>query len=436
MNTNSHLTRRQFVAASSKTLALGAALAGSPAINVLGANEKIHLGFIGVGSRGFDHFKQFQAMSDVELVAAADAARPKLDRAKAAAPHLRTYSDYRLLLESKDVDAVVVSSPDHWHAIHTIHACQAGKDVYVEKPLGHNIREGRAMVRAARKYHRVVQLGTQQRSGPTWIEAVQRIQSDEFGKISLVRTWNCWGLDSVHADMGNPPDSDPPPGVDYDQWLGPAPSRPFNPRHFDFYFYYHWVYSGGMLSAWGVHLFDVVTWAMGPTINAVTTTGGKFVFKDARDTPDTAAVLFECPSYVWTYEVRHGNGKDPWREMDHGIEFYGTKASLRINRRGYTVFLEDARSEPLRVPDRGLDTPHKRNWLECIRSRQRPNSDVELGHLGSIPGHLGNIAYRVGRRILWDGQNETIPNDSEAAALLGRTYRAPYLLPEIDSAAG
>ncbi|HOK77560.1 MAG TPA: Gfo/Idh/MocA family oxidoreductase [Verrucomicrobiota bacterium] len=431
MKTTSRLTRREFVAASSKTLALGAALASGPALNVLGANDKIRLGFIGVGGRGFDHFKQFQAMSDVELVAAADASQPKLERAKAAASQIRTYKDYRQLLESKDIDAVVIATPDHWHAIQTIHACQAGKDVYVEKPLGHNIREGRAMVRAARKYDRVVQLGTQQRSGPTWIEAVERIKSGEFGKISLVRTWNCWGLESIHADMGNPPDSDPPPGVDYDLWLGPAPSRRFNPRHFDFYFYYHWAYSGGMLSAWGVHLFDVVTWAMGPTINAVTTVGGKFVFSDARETPDTAAVTFECPGYVWTYELRHGNGKDPWGEMDHGIEFYGTKASLRINRRGYTVFLEDARSEPLKVQDRGQDTQHKRNWLECIRSRKRPNADVELGHLGSIPGHLGNIAYRVGRRIVWDGQNETIPNDPDATALLGRTYRAPYLLPEV-----
>lgn len=431
MKTTSRLTRREFVAASSKTLALGAALASGPALNVLGANDKIRLGFIGVGGRGFDHFKQFQAMSDVDLVAAADASQPKLERAKAAASQIRTYKDYRQLLESKDIDAVVIATPDHWHAIQTIHACQAGKDVYVEKPLGHNIREGRAMVRAARKYDRVVQLGTQQRSGPTWIEAVERIKSGEFGKISLVRTWNCWGLESIHADMGNPPDSDPPPGVDYDLWLGPAPSRRFNPRHFDFYFYYHWAYSGGMLSAWGVHLFDVVTWAMGPTINAVTTVGGKFVFNDARETPDTAAVTFECPGYVWTYELRHGNGKDPWGEMDHGIEFYGTKASLRINRRGYTVFLEDARSEPLKVQDRGQDTQHKRNWLECIRSRKRPNADVELGHLGSIPGHLGNIAYRVGRRIVWDGQNETIPNDPDATALLGRTYRAPYLLPEV-----
>lgn len=416
---------------SGKAIALTTICAGSPALHVLGANEKIRLGFIGVGGRGFDHFKQFQAMDDVSLVAAADVSASKLDRVKASVPGIKTLGDYRKLLDLKDVDAVVIATPDHWHAIPAIHACQAGKDVYVEKPLGHNIVEGRAMVQAARKYDRVVQLGTQHRSGPTWIEAVKRIQAGEFGKINLVRAWNCWGLDSIHADMGNPPDAEPPPGVDYDQWLGPAPKRPFNPRHFDFYFYYHWVYSGGMISAWGVHLLDVVAWAMGPAIKSITTIGGKFVFQDARDTPDTAAVLFECPGYTCTYELRHGNGKDPWGEMDHGLEFYGTKACLWINRRGYSVFQEDARPEAIKVPDRGQDTPHKRNWLECIRSRQRPNADVELGHFGSMPGHLANIAYRVNRRIQWDTGRETIPNDAEATALLGRTYREPYVLPKI-----
>ncbi len=431
MNDQPSLTRREFLSASGKSLAAGAVLTVAPSLNVLGANERIRLGFIGVGGRGFDHFQQFKAFEDVAIVAAADVAQAKLDRAKQSVPGLKTFKDYRPLLDLKEVDAVLIATPDHWHAIPTIQACQAGKDVYVEKPLGHTVREGRAMVQAARKYNRVVQLGTQQRSGPTWIEAVKLIQSGELGKVSLVRTWNCWGLNSIHADMGNPPDAEPPAGLDYDLWLGPAPKRPFNPRHYDFYFYYHWVYSGGMLSAWGVHLFDIVTWAMGPTIQSATTTGGKVVFKDARDTPDTASVLFECPGYVWTYEMRHGSGKDPWGRMDHGIEFYGTKASLWINRNGYSLFPEDERSNPTKVADRGMDTPHKRNWLECIRSRQRPNSDVELGHLGSLPGHLGNIAYRVGRRIQWDGERETIPNDPEAAALLGRTYREPYVLPKV-----
>jgi predicted dehydrogenase len=432
MNDNaSGITRRSFIAATGKTLGVAAALGAGPAVNVLGANEKIRLGFIGVGGRGSFHVKEFSEMNDVEIVAVADAAQAKRDRVKAALPHIKLCPDYRQLLELKEVDAVVIATPDHWHAIPTLLACQAGKDVYVEKPLGHDIKEGRAMVAAARKYQRVVQLGTQQRSGPHWIEAVELIRSGQLGKVSLVRTWNCWDVKSIHADMGNPPDGDPPAGLDYDQWLGPAPKRPFNPRHYDFYFYYFWDYSGGMMSAWGVHLFDVVTWAMGPTINAVTTTGGKFVFQDARETPDTAAVLFECPGYVWTYEVRHGNGNPPWGGMDHGIEFYGTKGALWINRNGYTLFPEEDRAHPKVVPGQGMDFPHKRNFLDCVRTRRRPNSDVELGHLGSIPGHLGNIAYRVGARVIWDGERETIPGNARAQALLGRTYRAPYVLPKV-----
>jgi predicted dehydrogenase len=155
------------------------------------------------------------------------------------------------------------------------------------------------------------------------------------------------------------------------------------------------------------------------------------VFNDVRDTPDTASVLFECPAYVFTYEVRHGNGNPPWGGMDHGIEFYGTKGSIWINRNGYTFFPESDRANPKSVPSQGMEVQHKRNWIDCIRSRKRPNSDVELGHLGSLPGHLGNIAYRVGRRIAWDGEKETIPGDPQAEALLGRTYRAPYVLPKV-----
>jgi len=431
MNEFAEMTRREFVSSTGKAMSLGVALSAAPTIHVLGANNKVNLGFIGVGGRGFDHLKQFAKMDDVNIVAVADASEEKRNRAKTAAARARLCQDFRQLLEQKDVDAVVIATPDHWHAIPALLACQAGKDVYVEKPLGHNIREGRAMVNAARTYNRVVQVGTQQRSGPHWVEAIERIKAGELGKVSLVRAWNCWDLKSIHADMGNPPDSNPPPGLDYDQWLGPAPKRPFNPRHYDFYFYYFWDYSGGMLSAWGVHLFDVVTWAMGPTIKSVTTTGGKFVFKDARETPDTAAVVFECPDYVFTYELRHGNGKSPWSEMDHGLEFYGTKAALWINREGYSLFPEDERTNPKKVRGEDMDYPHKRNWLDCIRSRKRPNSDVELGHLGSLPGHLGNIAYRVGRRIAWDGGHETIPNDAQAEALLGRTYREPWVLPKV-----
>jgi len=431
MNPSLKITRRDFVKNTGAALATGVAAGAFPAFAAEGANEKINLGFIGVGGRGLFHLSQFKEMPDVRVAAVADASEEKRNRARAAAPEARLFRDFRALLDLREVDAVVVATPDHWHAIPTLLACQAGKDVYVEKPLGHNIKEGRAMVNAARKFNRIVQLGTQQRSGPHWIEAVNLVQSGQLGKISLVRTWNCWDLKSVHADMGNPPDGEPPPGLDYDQWLGPAPARPFNPRHYDFYFYYFWNYSGGMLSAWGVHLFDIVTWAMGPAIQSVTTTGGKFVFQDARQTPDTAAVLFECPNYVFTYELRHGNGRPPFSDMDHGIEFYGTEATLFINRSNYWLFPERQRTNPKIVQAQDMELAHKRNFIDCIRSRERPNSDVELGHLGSIPGHLGNIAYRVGRRIRWDGAQESIPDDPQAQALLGRTYRAPYLLPEV-----
>lgn len=431
MNELSRITRREFVKRSGQTIAVGAALGAAPSLGAQGANEKIGLGFIGVGGRGSYHLKEFSEMNDVNIVAVADASAEKRNRVSAAMPKVKTFQDYRPVIEAKDVDAVVVATPDHWHAIPTILACQAGKDVYVEKPLGHDIKEGRAMVQAARKFNRVVQVGTQQRSGPHWIEAVEMVKSGQLGKVSLVRAWNCWDLKSMHADMGNPPDAPTPPGLDYDQWLGPAPLRPFNPRHYDFYFYYFWDYSGGMLSAWGVHLFDIVTWAMGPTINSVTTTGGKFVFDDARQTPDTCAVLFDCPGYAWTYECRHGNGNPPWGGMDHGLEFYGTQAALWINRYGYTLFPENDRAHPRVVQGQGMEVQHKRNFLDCIRSRKRPNSDVELGHLGSVPGHLGNIAYRVGARIQWDGQRETIPNNPAAEALLGRTYREPYTLPRV-----
>jgi len=435
MRASGSLSRRQFVRAAGRgAVAAGAVLAGAPAIGAAGANGKIGLGFIGVGGRGSFHLHQFAAMPDVEIVAVADVKKEHRDRAVAfmqkQGKAIEAFEDYRKLLELEAVDAVVVATPDHWHAIPTIEACRAGKDVYVEKPLGHDIREGRAMVEAARKYNRVVQMGAQQRSGPTWIEAVGKIRGGELGAITLVRTWNCWDLKSIHADFGRPADAPAPAGLNYDAWLGPAPQRPFNPRHTDFFFYYFWTYSGGMQSAWGVHLFDVVNWALEPKILSVTTTGGQYFIHDARDMPDTAGVLIETPNMVYTYEMRHANGKDPWGGMDHGIEFYGTKGTIWINRNGYTLFPEENRSQSSFVKDVGQDEQHKRNWLECIRSRQRPSCDIELGHLSSIAGHLINISYRVGRQIKWDAAKETILGDAEAEALLGRTYREPYVLPK------
>ena len=430
----SRIDRRSFV----KTVSAAAAAAALPT-RVFGANDKINVAVIGLKGIGRLHLNQYLKMDDVNVVALCDVDQSVLDAAAAVAESKpKTVKDFREVLDMKDVDAVSISAPDHWHAIMATQACEAGKDIYVEKPLGHNIREGRLVVDAARKHQRVVQVGLQQRSGPHWIHAVEKIENGEIGQVTSVHAWNAWGPTEMRGDLGNPADCDPPEGVDYDLWLGPAPKRPFNPKRFHESWYFFWDYSGGMVSAWGVHLFDIVMWAMGHDISSVAAHGGIFVHPDIRDTPDTAHAVFQCPDYSLCYSLRHGSGWRHHGDMDHGIEFFGSKATLQINRWGYHIYREEDRDtrEPF-LSEKYDDTKdgsttsywlHKRNFLECIRTRERPNADVEIGHIGSIPGHLANISYRVARSIAWDGKGETISDDNEAAKLLTREYRDPWVL--------
>jgi len=353
------------------------------------------------------------------------------------------YTDYRKLLDRTDLDAVWITTPDHWHALQAVAACRSGRHVYCEKPLAHNVREGRLIVEAARESGRVVQIGLQQRSAPHWQHAVERIRAGQLGKITLVHVWNAWDPSGVRlSTVDNPPDSDPPPGVDYDLWLGPAPKRPFNRARFHRTWYYFWDYSGGMTSGWGVHLFDVVMWAVQPRIRSVAAVGGKFLPQDLRDTPDSFSAIFECDNCTMVYTLNHANCRGPHGDEDHGIEFYGTEGTLQINRAGYRIYPDKHRpaAEPSHVEaaraerEHGLSyhawngREHMRNFLECIRTGAPPRCTPEIGHQASIPGHLANIAYRVGRQIRWDGEKETIPGDAEAAALLTRTYRDPYRL--------
>jgi len=421
-------SRRCFLAACAASMAAGRFASGA-----VGANDRIQLGFIGTGGRGGFHLGQFLTMKGVAVRAVCDVDGKRLEAAaKRAGSGVLKTSDYRRVLDSKEIDAVVVSTPDHWHAIPTVQACEAGKDVYVEKPIGHNIREGRIIVEAARKHNRIVMIGLQQRSGPHFAEAVRRIRKGEIGKISFVHVWNAWGLHGMGSKgpegIGNPPDGDPPPWVDYDRWLGPAPKRRFNPLRFHFYFYFFWDYSGGMVSAWGVHLFDIVQWALGHEIRSVTTTGGKFVYRDARETPDTAEAIFECPGYTMTYSMRHGNAYPYNGDMDHGILFFGTKGTLLINRRLFQIIPEGERKPSFTMKNQGMDTHHKRNFLVALRSRKQPLADALVGHHAAIPGHLANISYRVGRKLIWDSNKEEIIGDEEASALLTRVYRKPYVL--------
>lgn len=411
----------------------GLAAATLAPARVLGANERINLAFVGVGGMGTGHVRTCRKMDDVNIVAVCDIDESHQRRAAETAGSSPTmYGDFRRVLERKDVDAVVIATPEHWHPIIACRAFEAGKDVYTEKPLAHNIREGRIVSDSAANHKRVCQVGLQQRSGAHWQHAVERIRSGEIGKVSMVHAWNAWNAREMFGNIGRPADAPVPPGVDYDMWLGPAPVRPFNPARFHGTWYFFWDYAGAMPSGWGVHLFDIVQWAMGHEISTVAAVGGTFALDDMRETPDTMQAVFNCPGYTLTYSMRHTNGWRTHGDMDHGIEFFGDKATLQINRAGFQMYREEDRSS--RAPFYKEDAEgnhyetHLRDFFACARSRGKTACDAETGHRSTIYGHLANIAYRTGRTLVWDGANERVKDDEDAARLLTREYRDPWVM--------
>lgn len=414
-------------------VAAGATAASLAPSRALGANERINVGFIGVGGMGMGHLGRCSKMDDINIVAVCDVDESHQRRAaEASGASPKTYSDFRHLLDRNDIDAVFIATPEHWHPILACKAFEAGKDVYTEKPLAHNIREGRIVANTASKHGRVCQVGLQQRSGGHWQHAVERIRNGELGKISTVHAWNVWNAREMFGDLGRRADSPVPPGVDYDMWLGPAPLRPFNTARFHGYWYFFWDIAGAMPSGWGVHLFDIVHWAMGHEIKSVAATGGIFVMDDMRETPDTLDAVFNCPGYTLTYSMRHTNGWRAHDDMDHGIEFFGDKATLQINRAGFHIYREEDRStrKPFYSENAEGDNyvAHERNFFDCVRTRGITHCDAETGHRSTIYGHLANIAYRAGRSITWNGADEQIPGDPEAAKLLTREYREPWVM--------
>ncbi len=432
-------SRRDFV----KTLAAGTAgvALSTPAASyarILGANERMGIGMIGMGRMARGHLNTLLDQPDAQVLALCDVYEPNLRWAASRATEAETYTDFRAVLDRPDVDAVFVATPDHWHALPTVMACDAGKDVYVEKPSSVYIAEGRKMVEAARRNDRVVQVGTQQRSGEHFQYAVELVRSGQLGPISFVRTWN---YGNAYPDgIGHPPDSDPPPGLDWDRWLGPAPERPFNINRFGVLhdedlnytrwasFRWFWDYAGGMMTDWGVHLIDIVQLAMDVDYpEAVATMGGKFYLNDNRETPDTLQATFQYPGFVCTYENRQCNGR-PLEGNGYGIMFHGTAGTLFIDRAGFEVMPEsDSDLMPMQAQRIGNShRKHVHNFLECVKSRQQPTSDIEIGHRSSSTAILGNIAYRTGRRITWDGEKEEIVGDPEASQLLAHPYRAPW----------
>lgn len=406
-------------------------------------NDRVGIGLIGCGGMGRMNLTDFQKNPEVDVVALCDVYQPNLKKAVAAVPGKpQTHGDYRKLLEQGDVDAVIVATPDHWHALPTVEGCDAGKDVYVEKPVSHCIREGRLMVEAARRNHRVVQVGLQQRSGTHFQRAVNMVQQGELGKIHYVQCWNHeW---SPPEGMGNPPDGDPPPGLDWDAWLGPAPKVPFNKNRFGGTFRWFYDYGGGKLADWGSHLIDVVHWAMrveGPVSAAAS--GGKFHLTDNRDTPDTIHVVYEYPGFLMQYSsLSHNtyghNGQNGAKPFGSGYEvipqmtpnFEPVVGSLLRDVDDltgtsiyYTSLLAEARGTTSLQ-----HLPHVRNFLDCVKTRKRPNADIADGHLATAACHLGNIAYRTGKKLHWDPKAERITNDEKANEMVTRRYRLPWKL--------
>jgi predicted dehydrogenase len=420
-----------------------------------GANDRIRVGFIGVGNRGDQVLDAFLQQKDADVVALCDLSRPYLDfAAKKIGTNPQTYHDYRQVLERKDVDVVVVATPDHWHALQTIHACQAGKDVYVEKPLSLCVVEGRKMVEAARRHDRVVQVGTMRRSMPIFKEAAEIIRQGGIGHVTVARAFHV--QNEWPKGIGNPPNEEPPPGFDWDAWLGPAPKVSYNKNRSFYRFRWFYDYSGGQLTNFGVHYLDMIHWALGQdTPLAVTALGGKFAVQDNREVPDTLEVVWQYPgNTLVTFTQINANGA-ALSSRSGQIEFRGTKGTLYLLRNGYEVVPElikagefpalnpldraadraysrDAKAEiePRKGASNGREeTPlHVRNFLDCVRSRQRCNCDVEIGHRDTTAALLGNIAHRTKTYLEWDGQREQFTNHPEVNRYLQYEYRKPYQL--------
>jgi len=409
---------------------------------ILGANDRITAGIIGAGGQGRGVWGRFLKQPDVNPGAVCDVYRPHLERAMAMAEgKAKAYTDFRKLLEQKDIEAVIVATPDHWHALPTVMACQAGKDVYVEKPLSLTVREGRVMVDAARKYNRVVQTGSQQRSGAHYARAVEIIRSGKLGKIAHITAGH---IRNSMPGFGRPPDCPPPPELDWDMWLGPAPYRPYNPFRCIYNFRWFWDYSGGQMTNWGAHNLDIARWAMNVRAPlSVAAFGGRYALEDGGETPDVQEVIYNFPGFVLVWSVREMNSAGK-----AGFEFHGTKGNLSISRSGFKVTAENweetdektfkkkpnsKKAMVAEISDPGSEQPvaHVRNFLDCVKSRQRPNADVEEGHLTAVMCHLGNIATRLGRSLRWDAEKEQIIGDPEANRWLEKEYRRPWQLPKI-----
>jgi predicted dehydrogenase len=439
-------SRRAFVVNSGKLLA-GSLLLSAHSLGAYArqkgksVNDKIHVALIGCKGMGWANLNAFLRLPDVECLALCDIDDSVLAQ-RASEFELLTgkkpqlYKDFRKVLDNKDVDIVIIATPDHWHCLMTVMACQAGKDVYVEKPLANSIAECMSMVKAQQKYGRVVQVGQWQRSNQHWKDATDYVKSGKLGRIRMAKAWIYNGN---KGSVPVVPDSPIPEGVDYDMWLGPAPIRPFNANRFHFTFRWYWDYAGGLMTDWGVHLIDMALVGMNAkTPKSAVSMGGKFAYPaDAMETPDTQTAIYEFNDFSLTWEHTIGISNAPYGRQ-HGVAFVGELGTLVVDREQWIVVPETdgkhykTESLPLqKVGDNGLNL-HVANFIDCVKDRTKtPNCSIETAANTAIVAHMGNIAYRTGRRVFWDNDKKQFSNDAQANALVKPAYRAPWKFPAI-----
>jgi predicted dehydrogenase len=436
------LDRRTFLKTSGAAGLTAAAPFVSRAWGSSGPNDAINVAVIGVRSRGAAHYKQFAKMPNVNVVTLCDVDERLFAKALkdlGAEKKIKTETDLRRVLDDQNVHAVAIATPDHWHALATIWACQAGKDVYVEKPASHTIWEGRQMVKAARKYNRVVAVGLQSRSNPAIQAAIKFLHEGGLGEIHTARALCFKPRDTI----GRKPDSPCPPGVNYDLWLGPARQRAFNENHFHYNWHWFWEYGCADIGNQGPHQMDIARWALNKhdypqTIKSV---GGRFAFDDDQETPNTQTATFEyADGKLLEFGVR-GLYTNAEGGITVGNLFYGTKGWMQLDDDGWKTFFGRKQepgpsmavrgANPMNLSGSG-DGGHFENFIQAVRARDAKllNCDIEEGHRSTALCHLANISYRVRREVRFDGQAERFIGDKDADGLLTRNYRKPFVVPE------
>ncbi len=409
---------------------------------VKGANDRVAVGHIGIGAMGSSNLGHALKLTDtVEPVAVCDVYQPHLDKAVATAAKagktVKPIKDFREILADKTIDAVCISTPDHWHAYMAIEACKAGKDVFVEKPASVYVEEGQKMVQAARKYNRVVQAGTMQRSGGYFKKAAELVKSGILGEITFVHTWQSGAVKK--AGWGRPADGPVPAGLDWDMWLGPAPKVPFNLNRWGVgvtsfpTFRYFWDYAGGAMTDWGVHLIDPVHQCFGePMPTTISTQGGKLFVDDNTDTPDTMVATFTYPKFMLTYESRTANPMPMFAGQGAATSIHGTDANVVVTRGGCWLIPNknskvEAQTFENNAEMRDLNVPHWKNFIECIKSRAQPTSDIETCVRSSTACILANLSMRHKTMLDWDEKNWTV-KQANVKPYLKAKYRAPWKL--------